>query len=57
MSRGVAGETVPWHGRPGGGAAYLLPKSVTEHLADGRITELDDEPPGTGTMSAAPPTS
>ncbi|GAB3444865.1 TNT domain-containing protein [Actinophytocola sediminis] len=38
--RALAGQTVPWHSQPGGGAAYLLPKSVDEHLADGSISEL-----------------
>jgi hypothetical protein len=42
--RTVSGQAVPWHDQPGGGAAYLLPKSVTEHLKDGSITELANEP-------------
>jgi nicrotizing toxin Mtb-like protein len=38
--RTLAGTTVPWHEQPGGGAAYLLPRSVEQHLADGSLTEL-----------------
>ncbi|MGB3441526.1 MAG: TNT domain-containing protein [Actinophytocola sp.] len=39
--RTLSGQTVPWHNQPGGGSAYLLPKSVEEHLADGSLTEVD----------------
>ncbi|HEX2298880.1 MAG TPA: TNT domain-containing protein, partial [Pseudonocardiaceae bacterium] len=42
--RTLSGQTVPWHNQPGGATAYLLPKSLTEHLTDGSITELNDEP-------------
>lgn len=38
--RTLAGQTVPWHSQPGGGTAYLLPKSVEDHLNDGSLTEL-----------------
>jgi hypothetical protein len=38
--RALSGKTVPWHDQPGGGAAYYLPRSVEEHLADGSVTEL-----------------
>jgi hypothetical protein len=38
--RTLSGQTVPWHNQPGGGTAYLLPKSVDEHLADGSLTEV-----------------
>lgn len=41
--RTLSGETVPWHGQPGGGTAYLLPRSVEQHLADGSITEASGE--------------
>jgi hypothetical protein len=44
--RVLSGQTVPWHEQPGGGIAYLLPKSLAEHLADGSITESNDEPAG-----------
>lgn len=37
--RTLSGQTVPWHNQPGGGTAYLLPKSIEEHLADGNIAE------------------
>jgi hypothetical protein len=40
--RTLSGQTVPWHNQPGGGTAYLLPKSVEEHVADGSITELQN---------------
>jgi hypothetical protein len=35
----LSGHTVPWHDQPGGGTAYLLPRSVDEHLANGSITD------------------
>jgi len=37
--RTLSGFTVPWHNQPGGGTAYLLPRSVEEHLANGSLTE------------------
>ncbi|HYQ70189.1 TNT domain-containing protein [Actinophytocola sp.] len=37
--RTLSGRTVPWHNQPGGGTAYLLPRSVEEHLANGSIAE------------------
>lgn len=37
--RTLSGKTVPWHNQPGGGTAYLLPKAVEDHLADGSLTE------------------
>lgn len=36
--RVLAGQTVPWHDQPGGGPAYLLPKAVDDHVADGSLT-------------------
>ncbi len=39
--RVLAGQTVPWHDQPGGGPAYLLPKAVDDHVADGSLTALD----------------
>ena len=39
--RTLAGRTVPWHDQPGGGAAYLLPKAVELHVADGSLADLD----------------
>ncbi|WP_053204299.1 TNT domain-containing protein [Jiangella muralis] len=36
--RVLTGNTVPWHEQPGGGPAYLLPRSVAGHLADGSLT-------------------
>jgi hypothetical protein len=38
----LSGKTVPWHDQPGGGTAYLLPKAVEDHVADGSLTELTD---------------
>jgi Tuberculosis necrotizing toxin len=38
--RTLSGHTVPWHSQPGGGTAYLLPRSVEEHVADGSLTEV-----------------
>jgi hypothetical protein len=40
--RTLSGQTVPWHNQPGGGTAYLLPKSVEEHLADGSLTDVTE---------------
>ena len=37
--RTLSGRTVPWHSQPGGATAYLLPRSVEAHLADGRLAE------------------
>jgi len=42
--RALSGTTVPWHSQPGGGAAYLLPTSVADHVANGSLTELTDKP-------------
>lgn len=42
----LTGVAIPWFNQPGGGAAYLLPASVEELLADGDLIELDPgEPP------------
>ncbi|SDM34119.1 TNT domain-containing protein [Allokutzneria albata] len=38
--RVLTGQAVPWHEQPGGGTAYLLPKAVEEHLADGSLIAL-----------------
>lgn len=38
--RVLAGATVPWHGQPGGGRGYLLPRSVGEHLANGSLADI-----------------
>ncbi|PWV70506.1 Protein of unknown function [Prauserella marina] len=40
------GVAIPWFNQPGGGAAYLLPASIEELLAEGDLIELDPgEPP------------
>ncbi|GHF87086.1 hypothetical protein FHX82_004555 [Amycolatopsis bartoniae] len=42
----LAGVAIPWFNQPGGGAAYLLPASIEELLAEGDLIELDPgEPP------------
>ncbi|WP_007026692.1 TNT domain-containing protein, partial [Saccharomonospora iraqiensis] len=42
----LAGVAIPWFHQPGGGAAYLLPASIEELLADGDLIELEPgEPP------------
>ncbi|WP_246128045.1 TNT domain-containing protein, partial [Amycolatopsis rhizosphaerae] len=42
----LAGVAIPWFNQPGGGAAYLLPASVEELLAEGHLVELEaGEPP------------
>ncbi|QWF80500.1 TNT domain-containing protein [Amycolatopsis sp. CA-230715] len=33
----VTGITVPWAGQPGGGVAYVLPKPLGAHVADGSV--------------------
>ncbi|SDC22788.1 TNT domain-containing protein [Actinokineospora iranica] len=35
----LTGTTVPWHDQPGGGTAYLLPRSVDQHLGAGSLAE------------------
>ncbi|WP_020668303.1 TNT domain-containing protein [Amycolatopsis nigrescens] len=42
----LAGVAIPWFNQPGGGAAYLLPASIEELVAEGDLIELDPgEPP------------
>jgi hypothetical protein len=36
----LTGVAVPWFGQPGGGTAYVLPRSVQDLLADGTLTEV-----------------
>ncbi|GAA1966305.1 TNT domain-containing protein [Amycolatopsis minnesotensis] len=33
----ITGVTVPWAGQPGGGVAYVLPKPIAAHIADGSV--------------------
>lgn len=33
----ILGISVPWAGLPGGAVTYVLPKAVTDHLADGSL--------------------
>jgi hypothetical protein len=45
----LAGVAVPWFGQPGGGTAYLLPKSIEELVTDGTLVEVrQGTPPPTG---------
>jgi hypothetical protein len=37
--RVLSGQTVPWHDQPGGGTAYLLPRAVDRHIANGSLTD------------------
>lgn len=42
----LAGVSIPWFNQPGGGAAYLLPTSIEELVAEGDLIELEPgEPP------------
>lgn len=42
----LAGVAIPWFNQPGGGAAYLLPASIDELVAEGDLIELEPgEPP------------
>jgi len=36
----LAGMAVPWFGQPGGGTAYVLPKSIDELISDGTLVEI-----------------
>ena len=45
----LAGVAVPWFGQPGGGTAYLLPKSIDDLVSDGTLVEVrQGTPPPTG---------
>jgi hypothetical protein len=37
----LAGVSIPWFNQPGGGAAYLLPTSIEELVAEGDLIELE----------------
>ena len=42
----LSGVAIPWFNQPGGGAAYMLPDSVEQHVAEGDLIELEaGEPP------------
>jgi hypothetical protein len=42
----LAGVAIPWFNQPGGGAAYLLPASIEQLVAEGDLLELEPgEPP------------
>jgi hypothetical protein len=38
--RALTGTAIPWFGQPGGGMAYLLPRSIEELLRDGALVEI-----------------
>ncbi|MFI9007332.1 TNT domain-containing protein [Actinosynnema sp. NPDC053489] len=43
----LTGVAVPWFEQPGGGTAYLMPKTIDELVADGVLVEVaGQEPPG-----------
>ncbi|XVV03158.1 TNT domain-containing protein [Actinosynnema sp. CA-248983] len=39
----LTGVAVPWFEQPGGGTAYLLPKSVDDMIADGVLVEVANQ--------------
>jgi hypothetical protein len=40
----LSGSAIPWFEQTGGGTAYLLPESVGDLLADGRLVEVPGRP-------------
>ncbi|WP_308199653.1 TNT domain-containing protein [Saccharothrix sp. S26] len=43
----LTGVAVPWFEQPGGGTAYLMPKTIDDMIADGVLVEVaGQEPPG-----------
>jgi hypothetical protein len=38
--RALTGTAIPWFGQPGGGMAYLLPRSIGDLLHEGAIVEI-----------------
>ena len=38
--RALTGTAIPWFGQPGGGMAYLLPRSIRDLLHEGAIVEI-----------------
>jgi hypothetical protein len=38
--RALTGTAIPWFGQPGGGMAYLLPRSISELLREGVLVEI-----------------
>jgi hypothetical protein len=38
--RAVVGTAVPWFGQPGGGVAYLLPRSIRDLMREGLLVEV-----------------
>lgn len=42
----LTGVAVPWFEQPGGGTAYLMPKTIDDMIADGVLVEVaGQEPP------------
>ncbi|GAA1949010.1 TNT domain-containing protein [Catenulispora subtropica] len=40
--RALAGTAIPWFGQPGGGTAYLLPRSIADLLREGVLVEIPE---------------
>lgn len=38
----LTGLAVPWFEQPGGGTAFVLPRSIADLVADGSVAEIDD---------------
>ncbi len=37
----ITGVTVPWANMPGGAVAYVLPKTIAEHVSDGSLERIE----------------
>jgi hypothetical protein len=40
--RVVTGVAVPWFEQPGGGTAYILPRSIQDLLDESALTEVNE---------------
>jgi hypothetical protein len=38
----LTGLAVPWFEQPGGGTAFVLPRSIAELMADGSLVEIEE---------------
>ena len=38
----LTGLAVPWFEQPGGGTAFVLPRSISELMADGSLVEIEE---------------
>lgn len=41
----LTGTAVPWFEQPGGGTAFVLPRSIAELMTDGSLVEIEDAVP------------